>query len=141
MTPEQIELIETSWERVEALGDAAFETFYRLLFEKAPEARALFPDDMSNQRLKLRQTLALVVSSLRKLDVLAPKVAALGARHVEYGAKPEHYPVVGEALLETLAGGLGEAWTQDVEGAWSAAYGLLSEVMIQAADSTATPAA
>jgi nitric oxide dioxygenase len=54
-------------------------------------------------------------------------------RHVSYDAKPEHYPVVGGALLWTLEKGLGEAWTSDVASAWTAAYGTLSTFMISEA--------
>lgn len=47
-----------------------------------------------------------------------------------YGAKPEHYAVVGSALLWTLEKGLGSAWTSEVASAWTAAYGTLSDFMI-----------
>jgi hypothetical protein len=36
------------------------------------------------------------------------KAGALAKRHVGYGAKAEHYPVVGAALLWTLEKGLGD---------------------------------
>ena len=49
------------------------------------------------------------------------------------GARPEHYPVVGEALLWTLARGLGPQFTPDVAGAWTAAYTTLSGYMIEQA--------
>ena len=49
-----------------------------------------------------------------------------------YGAEPAHYPVVGAALLDTLAQGLGEDFTPEVREAWTTAYGTLSGVMIEA---------
>ena len=54
----------------------------------------------------------------------------MATRHVSYGAKAEHYPVVGGALLWTLEKGLGDAWTPEVAEAWTAAYGTLSGYMI-----------
>ena len=53
----------------------------------------------------------------------------LGARHVGYGVREEHYVTVGTALLWTLSAGLGEKFTPEVREAWTAAYGLLADVM------------
>ena len=52
-----------------------------------------------------------MVNGLGNLESVLPAASALAKRHVSYGAKPEHYPVVGGALLWTLEKGLGEAWT------------------------------
>ena len=58
------------------------------------------------------------------------KSDALAKRHVDYGVKPEHYDLVGAALLWTHERGLGERWSSDLAAAWSAAYGTLSQCMI-----------
>ncbi len=58
----------------------------------------------------------------------------LGARHVKYGALPEHYPLVGSALLTTFRQYLGEKWTPEVKEAWTGAYGAISEIMLDGAD-------
>jgi hemoglobin-like flavoprotein len=60
-------------------------------------------------------------------------VQHLGRKHTGYGVRPEHYDVVGEALLWTLGQGLGDAFTIETEEAWTAAYVLLSTVMQEAA--------
>lgn len=88
---------------------------------------------MKEQRKKLMATLAVVVNGLGNLKSVLPAASALAKRHVGYGAKPEHYPVVGGVLLWTLEKGLGDAWTPDVAGAWTAAYGTLSGFMISEA--------
>jgi hemoglobin-like flavoprotein len=77
--------------------------------------------------------LAAVVNGLANLESIQPAASALAKRHVAYGARPEHYPVVGTALLWTLEKGLGDAWTSDVADAWRAAYGTLSGYMISEA--------
>jgi nitric oxide dioxygenase len=64
---------------------------------------------------------------------MLPAVQALARRHVSYGVKEHHYPVVGQALIETLATGLGKAFTAEVREAWQAAFGLLASIMIAAA--------
>ena len=103
------------------------------LFEIAPSVKPLFPADMAEQRRKLMATLAIVVNGLSNLESVLPAASALATRHVSYGAKAEHYPVVGSALLWTLKNGLGADWTPEISDAWTAAYKTLSEFMINQA--------
>jgi hemoglobin-like flavoprotein len=134
MTASQIALIQSSWAQVEPISDTAAKLFYDRLFETAPQVRPLFKGDMQEQRRKLMAMLGMVVKALPKLEQIIPNVQALGRRHAAYGAAPEHYAVVGEALLWTLRHGLGERFTPEHEAAWSAAYGLLAATMIDAAN-------
>ena len=133
MTPDQIKLVQDSFAKVGPISDKAAELFYGRLFEIAPQVRAMFPDDMSEQRKKLMATLAIVVQGLNNLDTILPAASALAKRHVSYGAEAAHYPVVGQALLWTLEQGLGPSWTPDVAAAWTGAYTTLSEFMISEA--------
>jgi hemoglobin-like flavoprotein len=136
MTPAQITLVQESFAKVAPISEQAASMFYDRLFEVAPTVKAMFPADMTEQRKKLMATLAVVVNGLTNLESILPAASALATRHVSYGAKPEHYPVVGGALLWTLEKGLGEAWTPDVADAWTAAYGTLSGYMISEAYGT-----
>jgi hemoglobin-like flavoprotein len=133
MNPSQINLVQDSFAKVAAISEQAAVLFYGRLFEVAPSVRAMFPDDMSEQRKKLMATLAVVVSGLSNVEAILPAASALAKRHVNYGAKAEHYPIVGGALLWTLEKGLGDAWTADGAEAWTAAYGTLSGFMIEEA--------
>jgi hemoglobin-like flavoprotein len=133
MTPDQVTLVQDSFAKVAPIADQAAVLFYDRLFEIAPQVRTMFPDDMKEQRRKLMATLAVVVNGLSNLELILPAASALATRHVAYGAKAEHYPVVGSALLWTLEKGLGEGWTPDVAAAWTAAYGTLSGFMINQA--------
>jgi hemoglobin-like flavoprotein len=130
MTPSQIKSVQDSFAKVAPISDQAAILFYDRLFDVAPQVRAMFPDDMTEQRKKLMATLAIVVGGLSNLESILPAASALAVRHVGYGAKAEHYPVVGAALLWTLEKGLGDAWTPEVADAWTAAYGTLSSYMI-----------
>lgn len=130
MTPDQVKLVQQSFAKVAPISEQAAAIFYDRLFDVAPGVRAMFPADMTEQRRKLMATLAAVVSGLSNLESILPAASALAVRHVSYGAKPEHYPVVGGALLWTLEKGLGEAWTPEVAAAWNAAYDTLSGYMI-----------
>jgi hemoglobin-like flavoprotein len=133
MTPDQVELVQQSFAKVAPISETAAVMFYDRLFEIAPPVRAMFPADMTEQRKKLMATLAVVVNGLGNLESVLPAASALATRHVSYGAKAEHYPVVGAALLWTLEKGLGDAWTPDVAAAWTVAYGTLSGFMISEA--------
>jgi methyl-accepting chemotaxis protein len=129
-----INTLETSFDLIAPRGDELMDEFYARLFESAPSVRSLFAHDMSKQKTMLLSALVLVRKSLRDLDRLVPTLQALGARHVAYGAKPEHYAVVGTALLGAMEAIAGDAWTPQIERAWSDAYGLIAEVMIDAAN-------
>ena len=133
MTPDQVALVQQSFARVAPISETAAVLFYDRLFEIAPSVSPLFPADMREQRKKLMATLAVVVGGLSNLETVLPAASALAKRHVSYGAKAEHYPVVGAALLWTLEKGLGDGWTPDVAAAWTAAYGTLSGYMISEA--------
>src|SRR6476620_6244984 len=133
MNPSQIKLVQESYAKVAPIADQAAVMFYNRLFQVAPQVKAMFPADLTEQRKKLMATLPVGVNGLCNLQSVLPAASALARRHVSYGAKPEHYPVVGGALLWTLEKGLGEAWTSDVAEAWTAAYGTLSGYMISEA--------
>ena len=133
MNPSQVKLVQESFAKVVPISEQAAVIFYDRLFEVAPSVKAMFPADMTEQRKKLMGTLAAVVNGLSNLESILPAASALAKRHVGYGAKPEHYPVVGGALLWTLEKGLGEAWTPELASAWTAAYGTLSSFMISEA--------
>jgi len=133
MTPQDVKLVQDSFAKVAPISEQAAELFYGRLFEIAPQVRAMFPDDMTEQRKKLMATLAIVVNGLANLEAILPAASALAKRHVDYGAQAAHYPVVGEALLWTLEKGLGSAWTPPVAAAWTAAYTTLSGFMISEA--------
>ena len=140
MNSTQAKLVQDSFAKVAPISEQAAAIFYDRLFEVAPAVKAMFPADMKEQRKKLMATLAVVVNALSNLESVLPAASALAKRHVNYGAKPEHYPVVGGALLWTLEKGLGEAWTPDVADAWTAAYGTLSGYMISEAYGSAQAA-
>jgi hemoglobin-like flavoprotein len=133
MTSDQVQLVQQSFAKVAPISETAAVLFYERLFEIAPQVRAMFPSDMTEQRKKLMATLAVVVGGLGNLESILPAASALATRHVSYGAKAEHYPVVGAALLWTLEKGLGESWTPEVADAWSKAYGTLAGYMISEA--------
>jgi hemoglobin-like flavoprotein len=108
--------------------------FYARLFAAAPAVRPLFPADLAKQKAILLGALVLLRKSLRNLDAIAPKLRELGARHVAYGARPEHYPLVGATLIASMAAIAGEQWKPEYERAWGAAYEIVAGAMIAGAE-------
>jgi hemoglobin-like flavoprotein len=140
MTPDQVKLVQQTFSQVAPISDQAATFFYNRLFEIAPQVKSMFPTDLTEQRKKLMATLAVVVNGLSDLPSILPAASALAKRHAAYGAKPEHYPVVGSALLWTLEKGLGAGWTPDVASVWTTAYSTLSGFMISEAYGTSQAA-
>lgn len=52
------------------------------------------------------------------METLISVLKELGARHADYGIQQEHYPIVGEALIETLAAALGDDFTPEAKSEW-----------------------
>jgi hemoglobin-like flavoprotein len=129
MTPNQVELVQRSWKQVEPIAETAAELFYGRLFTIDPSLRVLFRGDMKEQGRKLMSMIAFAVKGLSRLEQIVPGVQALGRRHAGYGVKDEHYATVAAALLWTLEQGLGDAFSAEVRGAWTAAYVLLANTM------------
>src|SRR5204862_5932199 len=102
MTPEQIALVQDSFKKVVPIAANAADLFYDRLFAIAPEFRAMFPQDLRDQKKKLIAMLATVVANLHELEKMLPAVQDLGRRHMTYGVTADHYTPVGEALLSAL---------------------------------------
>ena len=137
MTPEQAELVKTSWAKVMPISETAAEIFYGKLFELDPELKSLFKGDMKEQGRKLMTMINTAVNGLDDLEAIVPAVQDLGKRHVDYGVKDKDYDTVGTALITTLAIGLDDYFTDDVRNAWVTVYTVLASTMKEAAASEA----
>ena len=137
-----LQALEESFDLVAARGDELMDDFYARLFVTAPAVRPLFPDDMKRQKTMLLGALVLLRKSLRSLDAIVPKLRELGARHVGYGARPEHYGVVGVTLITSMETIAGAEWKPEYARAWHTAFGIVAGVMLEgAADEEARLAA
>jgi len=111
--------------------------FYQELFVRHPEARSLFSrGPMEAQERMLAETLVAALDHLEDAEWLRTNLAALGARHAEYGVTPEMYGWVAEALLTTLARIAGSDWTDEYQTAWSEVLGAIQSLMLAGYPST-----
>jgi methyl-accepting chemotaxis protein len=126
--------LETSFDIVAPRGDELMDVFYARLFVAAPAVRPLFAGtDLRRQKAMLLSALVLVRRSLRDLPAIVPTLHRLGARHVAYGARPEHYPVVATVLIASMAEVAGPAWQPHHERAWAGALDVVAGAMLEGA--------
>jgi hemoglobin-like flavoprotein len=132
-----VELLEQSFNGVKDRGEEFSAQFYVMLFADYPSVKPLFANThLKEQGKKLFASLALVVDSLQKPEVLDNTLRGLGTRHLQYGVLPQHYPMVGNTLLKTFAGVLATDWSPEMEQAWTEAYRTVTELMLTGADNS-----
>jgi hemoglobin-like flavoprotein len=133
MTPEQITLVQSSFERVGPDLPAMTALFYQELFQRDPSLRPLFTTDMAEQRVKFAQKLTEIVRTMPRLSELLSHTRALGARHVGYRVRAADYQTVGDSLIAALAGVLGEEFDAPTREAWVLAFNIVAETMLEGA--------
>jgi hemoglobin-like flavoprotein len=137
-----VQALETSFDLIAPRGEELIDEFYARLFQAAPAVMPLFSGtDMQRQKAMLLGTLVVLRKSLRDLDAIVPTLRKLGARHVAYGAQPEHYAAVGVALIGAMAAIAGPAWRPTYETAWRHAYGIVAATMLDGAAAATLQAA
>ena len=135
MTDAEIRLVKQSWRTLRAIDPAIVgDLFYSKLFMANPSLRNMFPKKMNDQYNKLMEMLSVIIARLDRMEELNEDIAAMARRHVQYGVRPAHYKLVGNALLWTLRQGLGQDWTLEVEQAWTKCYSNLADTMMRATE-------
>ncbi|MGY8663790.1 adenylate/guanylate cyclase domain-containing protein [Bradyrhizobium sp. UFLA05-109] len=129
--PDRVLLVQSSFHQIAPRLHTFGERFYAILFEVDPKLRALFKNDLAVQQRMLVSMLNSLVRGLNRLTEIEGGVRALGQRHCRYGARPDHYNKVANALLLTLAEFLGDDFTPEIRRAWIAVSGTISELMIE----------
>lgn len=131
----EVKLLEESFEKIKPQANEFVDSFYENLFEANSETKPLFANTrMEAQKQKLLASLVLVIENLQSPELLNDSLKGLGARHVQYGALPQHYPLVGNALLTTFEQYLKDEWTPEVKQAWVDAYDVIAKIMLDGAD-------
>lgn len=129
MTPEQIALVQRSFDQLAPPTAAFAQQFYQQLFALDPTLRPLFAVDTREQEQSLTVMVTTLVSSLWHPESLTPVLQQLGQRHAGYGVLAANYATAGEALIATLRLQLGQQFTPEVEAAWRVAYSFIAATM------------
>lgn len=132
MTPERIARLTRSFEEVSAQPRALASLFYKELFSETPRLRPLFPADMTSLQGHFEAALALVIRNLQDLSALQESLRELGIAHVHWGAKPQDYALVREALIRAIRAS-SPGWTDELEDDWRRAITAIAVPMLQGA--------
>lgn len=111
-------------------GEDITTAMYIILFNKHPEAKALFKDAAPDQYKKLASMVYAYAANIDNLGSLQKGIEKVGKIHVGVNILPKHYPWVGEAILGAIKEVLGDGATPEVMDAWEEAYGFLAKVFI-----------
>ena len=109
--------------------DEFAEKFYTRVFDMAPQVRELFKKNLLDQGRMLTHMLGGIVYSLSRPEYLVLGLKSLGRQHKTYGVHKDHYPVVRQALLETIEEQLGENSSSKIMQAWQSALDLVIHSM------------
>ncbi|MEV0728475.1 globin domain-containing protein [Polymorphospora sp. NPDC050346] len=132
-------LLKESWTLVEEQQDKVAGYFYARMFLSNPELRNLFPVTMDVQRARLLGALVTSMQLVDDPDRSDEYLHALGRDHRKFHVEPEHYEIVGSALLEALRAVAGERWAIEYDQAWRDAYQVISARMIAGAATDTNP--
>jgi hemoglobin-like flavoprotein len=141
LSDEEKGLIRNGWKLLEPIADTAVDLFCRRLFDRRPDYRVLFAEDLAAPKKQLVTTLGFIVKALdwpasewraevAEADDLLLALVALGRRHAELqGVADERYDAVGEALIWTLDYAIGEPFDANARAAWTRLWGLIATAL------------
>ena len=132
ITPRQVDLVQSSAEALDPLLEGFAAAFYARLFSQHPGLRPMFLSETGVQSGRLAAELRRIVSALRDPERFARQVRTLGSRHQANGVVPAHYDVVGAVLIETFRDQLGDAFSPELQAAWTVAYAHVAALMVAA---------
>lgn len=135
LTEKQIELINTSFEKVGANRPELIEMFYTRLFCLEPGLREEFEAKYRNQTLSIDSLLQMALLATQNPSAVASVLRDIGVKNAKLGQSSSHYPIINEILIDTLAAEAGDVWTPEVSIAWSTLLGFVSQTMVEGAES------
>ena len=133
-------LLKESWSLVEEHQDKVAGYFYARMFLSRPDLRDLFPVQMDVQRSRLLNAIVTAVQTLEDPEKFDDYLRGLGRDHRKFHVEPEHYDVVGRALIEAMRSFAGEQWGVEYDQAWADAYAVIAAKMLSGAEADTNPA-
>ena len=129
----QAELVKDNFAELSERGDALVTRFYERFFLQYPQIVPLFEGvSTTGQQKKFLASLLLVIQGLDEKEVTNDYLQGLSARHIHYGVKKEHYPMITENLLAVFAEFSGKKWTAQLSQAWENTLNNITTVMLSA---------
>jgi hemoglobin-like flavoprotein len=133
MTDDELDLLRHGLRIMLSRKEIAAEVFYANLFEIAPDLRPMFTEDIVGQTEKVMFAFGAVVGQIHDLDACRDMTRDLAVRHLSYGVVPDHYALVGHAVMRTLETALEDDFTPEMDAVWRKAYDAIADAMIASA--------
>ncbi len=130
LSDKTVEIVKATAAPVAAHSEAITAKMYEILFSTHPELKELFKDADPDQHKKLAAAVSAYAANIDNPGVLTKAIEKMASTHVNANVKPEHYPIVGLALLTAVKEVLGDAATDPVLKAWEEAYFFLADILI-----------
>jgi class 3 adenylate cyclase/hemoglobin-like flavoprotein len=128
--PDAIFIAQSHLTRIGFAGEEFVRRFYRNLFELKPALQQLFDHiSMPQQHVRFLEFFSWAIRELRHTYRLRERLAEVGARHSQYGVRPEHYETAGAALLAAIAETLAADFDDAARQAWTEVFAILSRGM------------
>lgn len=131
LSQETVALIKETIPLVNQEAENVTTRMYEILFSKYPETKPMFSNAAKDQHKKLAGAIAAFAGNIDNLGVLGAAVEKMAQSHVMTHVKPEHYPMVADALITAMGDVLGEAFTDARKNAWIEAYTFLANILMQ----------
>lgn len=133
MSPEAAARIRQSYLGFATRLDPLLDAFFTRLFSQHPQLRSMFPADLTLQKVRMAASLSLLFRNIDCLGTLEPILMELGAQHARWGVRPEHYPIVRDALLWAIEQTAQPAWGHQLRADWNEAIGRIAALMLKGA--------
>ncbi len=133
LSDQQISTVKSTIPLLESVGPSLTQYFYKRMFSHNPELKDVFNmahQAEGTQSLALFNAIAAYAKYIDNLPMLTSAVQRIAHKHTSLDIRPQHYDIVGLHLIETLRELAGDAFTAEIEDAWTAAYAQLAEVFI-----------
>ncbi|KAK9462406.1 globin-like protein [Lipomyces oligophaga] len=133
LTAEQILVIKSTVPVLEQYGNQITHGFYDGLFRDYPSSFEIFSvTDFKTDRQPraLAGAVVAVAKNIDNLGALSGAIATITNKHASLGVVPEQYDLVLDLLLKELREVLGDAWTSEIDDAWSTALRIVADALI-----------
>ena len=136
MTPERQRLIQDCWRALEPTGAQLVERAAAHLLDIVPSSRSLFSGPPTLDACsRIADIIGQLVGALDEPKRFVPLAISLGRGNPDRGIDHRLYAPMGEALLWAIRQHLGDAFTAEIQTAWSEAHHLTAAIMQRAEQS------
>ncbi|ANU38776.1 NO-inducible flavohemoprotein [Vibrio scophthalmi] len=129
-----IAVVKSTIPLLETAGPALTQHFYQRMFLHNPELKDIFNmthQQTGRQSVALFEAVAAYAKNIDNLAALSQAVERIAHKHTSFNIQPQHYQIVGHHLIETLRELASDAFTTEVEEAWTQAYLFLANIFIE----------